>query len=1019
MVHFASFLGNLVNSEANDEGLSTEPSQSIEFDPNDLDNILDQVENIDGMDTSSESQHGMHKEDINNQTDYQVVTGDEEIGPVFTTSSPSASPANNINNGVSQHAEELSNTASESYLIGSLTKNTEQPVDHRRQQQKDLGNVKSAYDAYNSEVNSYQRYNPKQQSTTDQARLTSDDSQPKNVSAFSTVYQTPEQCQTTTQNDFTANTKLSAEHSNSSVNTKLSDDHQKPESPMNMSASNVAKTNTFGQQYFAPPGNLSETNYQTNVKFCRQNSSGTDLPQAALQNDSVISGSRCTTVTCTSSPKSAYSMPTVASSHTSITSNYQTFSSVSPSSNDHHKPVPYHDPCVSRASTTLSTPLPLYPNAYNTTLPSDFNNAVASEYNATHTAERVATRTPHHNPSEHSVPPGPYDKGKDGSALAAWSPAKEAERWPMTSLSSSRHSANHSSVSQPYTSNSQHLSATPCSAINHVKESPNISKSAPSMQTFRGDPYQYTQFAAANNNPPSTEPTATNYPGVSASHLKQNVSQNETGQHLLHVNNTSQMLGRDSTIWSKVSQGTENVSPFDHSRSSSGHESLGSQHNDPHTYAHSKSATSQKANRNKSQAKDRRESTQSNHEFQNQSADGLQRPAEPSYSQPYNEMYGLHSNISQSSRSHISSSSIAVTSKSSVFSTESLLTKRKTSVERNKVQEMRSQSQLNDNSNSSHVDPRMLLQKDKSFMTNQPYSAPFNVNFFASTAQSAINSVTMSLSKHSSYTDPSFTFSLTSTSCPPLSANSYDKIPTSMSFQSQHGPRRGALHELDQASLPGTVAHSSITNIPSQQQSQSYGNQFGMNPGNPYHFKGANSHTANVVQPTPTAIKSKQAKSHITESAKDLSTTPYSFPSQPYGIPLASQTSEASATNLFNPQPIYNNPSASLGIPFQHHGFAGLPSRSAEFAAHAQQINPPARFNINNIFREKHPIDPFKLGGNNGGAGSVYPPPHSNLYANPMGILPGFDINCSALTATNPGLTGLRHPFDFNVPGQP
>ena len=79
--------------------------------------MLDQVEQFDGS----------------NKTDHaavcEVVTDDKEIGPIFHTSTPDEeTPV------ISETGKSVS--YSDSYFIGNLTRNTEQPVDHRKQKSK-------------------------------------------------------------------------------------------------------------------------------------------------------------------------------------------------------------------------------------------------------------------------------------------------------------------------------------------------------------------------------------------------------------------------------------------------------------------------------------------------------------------------------------------------------------------------------------------------------------------------------------------------------------------------------------------------------------------------------------------------------------------------------------------------------------------------------------------------------------------------------------------------------------------
>ena len=123
-------------------------SQSIEFDPNDLDNILDQVENIDSQQKQPSPEASglalaaerLPKPTVKETDGYQVVNGDEEIGPVFTTK-PKTPTMELMTPGKTLNAPDnnkIPNTpsyigSSESYLIGNLTKSTDQPVDHRRQ----------------------------------------------------------------------------------------------------------------------------------------------------------------------------------------------------------------------------------------------------------------------------------------------------------------------------------------------------------------------------------------------------------------------------------------------------------------------------------------------------------------------------------------------------------------------------------------------------------------------------------------------------------------------------------------------------------------------------------------------------------------------------------------------------------------------------------------------------------------------------------------------------------------------
>lgn len=158
-------------------------SQSIEFDPNDLDNILDQVENIDSHDKQSVhaadglalTPESLQKPATSQSGAFQVLNGDEEIGPVFTTK-PITPTAELINSGKPNDAihrkPSTPYAASESYSIGNLTKTTVQPVDHRRQIASKSSSTNdpgvNIFDAYSKPASSFQPYSqnkPKQADT--------------------------------------------------------------------------------------------------------------------------------------------------------------------------------------------------------------------------------------------------------------------------------------------------------------------------------------------------------------------------------------------------------------------------------------------------------------------------------------------------------------------------------------------------------------------------------------------------------------------------------------------------------------------------------------------------------------------------------------------------------------------------------------------------------------------------------------------------------------------------------------
>ena len=152
-------------------------SQSIEFDPNDLDNILDQVENIDSQQKQPSPEASglvlaaerLPKPTVKETDGYQVVNGDEEIGPVFTTK-PKTPTMELMTPGKTLNAPDnnkIPNTpsyigSSESYLIGNLTKSTDQPVDHRRQVASRSVPASDTsvniFDAYSKPTSSFQPY---------------------------------------------------------------------------------------------------------------------------------------------------------------------------------------------------------------------------------------------------------------------------------------------------------------------------------------------------------------------------------------------------------------------------------------------------------------------------------------------------------------------------------------------------------------------------------------------------------------------------------------------------------------------------------------------------------------------------------------------------------------------------------------------------------------------------------------------------------------------------------------------
>ncbi|XP_067935473.1 uncharacterized protein [Watersipora subatra] len=971
------------------EESNTEQSQAIEFDPNDLENILEQVENIEGIAPATESLSGILKEKESNiQSDY-VLTVDEELGPVFTSSSPPAVTSTNQKADSLKVPDDNNSSISDSYLVGSLTKNTEQPVDHRRQNQKDPSSTKSVLDAYTGHC-ANESYSISRNSKKSEDYIEGIANRPSNSEQTKTVEQVLSQ--RPKPQDFSQYNSTDG----APVSTGTKD--------RRLSTSETVSSSAFALQSATPNHKGAKVNPSLQQQHSVEDNIQKDMvhggTQSVCEASSIVTYPSYTNHIGMSAPLSRSTLNTPQTVQSAVISNHPTSTNSGVKPSISHQ---YHTSNFRYDSGNNSVPVATSPDSprmvhrsspcatsksepTKVSLSSDITNCSVLSSSPTNSFSSTLSFTNKDTSSHNFVP--------------AWSPAKDAEKGLSNSMLSNPHLSNQSVTS--FLPSSSYQQTFPHKQYPPLNETSALTKTGSS---FQGDPYQYTQFTTSDSNQTLSDPLTTIYAQRNAQNHKFDASQSSAMlPPQICRSDTSQVLGRDSSIWSKVTPSTESVSAHDLSHSSITRESLPSPNTNPllSTTHRPKTPSTQKSSRTK-HTKESIDSSQRTN--QGHQADQARLPPEAGYMQS-NSIYGFSQNNAHSSRPHHIDSSNASTSKNSAFSAESILTKRKNSIERDKSLESQGQSVLGDGAANLHLDHRQLLQKDRNFMTSQGYAAPFNVNLFSSSASSI--TTLQSLPSHSkpAFPDPSFTFSLTSTSCPTVSASTYEK--SAHSFHTQH-TQRNTIHNFQSNSHSSGLHPSVPAEMPPQPLIHTYPNQFDLNP--------SNSH------PGPPIAKPKQVKSHP-DTAKDLSHAPYSFPGQSYGMSAftGSQPHESGSANLFNPQPLHNNPSVSLALQFQHPAFPTLPNRSVnDFACHTPQMDAPARFNINNIFREKSPIDPFRLSGNN----VVYPPAHSNIYPHHMGLFggsSGLDINrapsVAAFAASNPSLAGLRNPFDFNITGQ-
>ncbi|KAF6030205.1 hypothetical protein EB796_011476 [Bugula neritina] len=896
--------------------------QAIEFDSNDIDNILDQVENYDERDSQQPSSV-MDSDD--KLTKYQVVNGDEEIGHVFTTpssnktSTESSTYKSNTHN--LQILESLPSAPSDSYLIGNLTKTTEQPVDHRQKPNKPeatLGSDASHQGSYTAGFAPYQSVNTVQQES---SHLPAPEILPK---------------------------------------------------AQNVDNSSVAVDQDIPSHSYVKVSYLSKTEPEKNLENCIRSTSA---------------------------------MPMLVSDSKTVSSLSQTELK--------------HDSLVRGKSPPVST-LPSEPFSYNK--PDRVNSMQhTSQGHSVHTSQGHAV----HTSQGHSVYTSVFRSGT--LSAPAWSPAKDLENM-ATSITSHTPHTSYSSAQSCYTP-LQH-SSNKYSHSSANGDAGNVHKSS-----FQDMPYQYPQFTSSSTTvsvaPPGLLHSQTDSSQFHMSNLAASKSQ-------VYQSRDGNNYSSSQQLW-PCQDASRSDDPFDHRQALSNQvpTSLPAQVLDATAqenvkkHAVKKVVPKSKVSSKRSAAGNDAKLSQPTTFHQN--VDSASMPSQESYQSVQDLPFGLSSRSTSSHLNNQPSRDANVSqAKQNVFSTEALLNKNNSDKEVSK--------NFSDSVYSryqppvpliSHTNDNSHINKEPRLIANQMNNPAFNMSLFNS-ATHALNSLS------SSFSDPSFTFSLanSSGSLPAPASNPYHPSSSTAVQRPFLLPPASQSHSFSNINAPQPN-----TNLLSQNKSvhdfiqnplQPYGSSYSSSVEQSKKLYEKKSEPRSMSQPA-NSTKAKRSKSRQTEVTREAPIVPPNYPNQSYGVPAfpinkeLDATVAANPTNFYNSQSMYNKPSNAFpGLSFQHPGFSSLQRSSHPFQNHPDQIHQSStKFNLNNIFKESPSVDSFKHLNGNTAHSSVYSPQTSHLYHNPMSInnilgnAPGFDSNRMSAFSGAHSFAGFHPAFDFNVSGQP